>query len=177
VNTGTTRLLIVVALLAAGAVVLARGFEPTGTPVAAGSGSPSPSPTPTTGPSGPASPTPSTQPSGGLSPNTTGVKFMALNGTSVTGLAATAQSLLEDDGYIAVQDADNSPTQGVAATTVYYRPGEDQAQNEADAQYVADTYFDGASIGRLAPLFDDVAPKSAALVVVVGDDFAQQQAA
>ena len=102
---------------------------------------------------------------------------MSLNGTTVAGLAATAQELLVADGYLVATPAANSPTQGVSTTTVYYRTGTDEEQNKADAEYVAEHYFNGAQTGRLSPLYDDAVPKSAAIAIVVGDDFAQSIAA
>jgi hypothetical protein len=166
---------IIVALIAAGAVVLAQGF--TSETVSAGAGTPSPSVTPTDQPSETGSPTPTTSPTAGPEPNKTGVSFMTLNGTSVAGLAGAAQEVLVADGYVKAQEADNSPTQGVASTTVYYRSGDGEAQNKADAQYVARKYFDGAQVGRLSSLYDDVAPKSASIVIVVGEDYASSLAA
>jgi hypothetical protein len=175
VNLGTARVLIIVALIAAGAVVLAEGFPPES--VSAGPGTPSESPSPTDQPSGTGTPTPTDAPTNGPKPNTTGVSFMTLNGTTVAGLAGAAQEVLVADGYVKAQEADNSPTQGVASTTVYYRTGAGEQQNKADAQYVAEKYFDGAQVRELSTLYDDVAPKSASIVIVVGEDYASSLAA
>jgi len=178
VNLGTARIVIVAALVAVGAVVLARGFDPQPDAAASPSLSPTPSDsvTPSLEPTGSVTPTPS-GPSDGPEPNTTGVTFMSLNGTNVAGLAGAAQVMLEADGYVAAADADNSPTQGVSSTTVYYRTDEDEAQNKADAAYVAETYFDGAQTGKLSPVYTDFVPDSAAIVIVVGQDFADARAA
>lgn len=178
-NLGTARILVVVALVAVGAVVLARGFEPQPATGAAPTVTPTPSDsvTPSQTPTGSETPTPTGGPTDGPEPNTTGVTFMSLNGTSVAGLAGAAQEMLEADGYVKAADADNSPTQGVSTTTVYYQTGDDEQQNKADAGYVAETYFDGAQTGRLSPVYDDFVPASASIVIVVGEDFADAQAA
>ena len=55
---------------------------------------------------------------------------------------------------------------------MYYRDGENAAQNEADARYIADTYFDGAKVKMLDPSFSDVVPDSVTVAVVVGEDYA-----
>jgi hypothetical protein len=98
---------------------------------------------------------------------------MALNGTTVTGAGAAAQQLLTKDGYTAVQDAADAPSQGVAKTTVYYRGGSDGRQNRSNAAYVARTYFNGASVKKLDPSLQTVVPATATIVVVVGQDYAQ----
>ncbi len=171
VNQGTARIVIIVALVAVGAVVLANGFDGDGGVTAAtpsGTGSPSPTgtltPSETTPPSATETPSP-------LQPSQ--VIFMALNGTDVTGLAAEAQQVLEDAGYTPAQEAGNAPTGGVQVTTVYYRGGANSAQNQSDAQYLADTFFEGAEVDRLGPAFDEsVVPSIATVVVVVGQDYA-----
>jgi hypothetical protein len=169
VNLGTARIVIIVALVVAGAAVLANGFPESGGSVAGPSGGASPSgsaSSPTTSPTTQPPPT-------GPSPETTGVTFMALNGTSVTGAGAAAQQLLEKHGYTSVQSAVDAPSQGVTKTTVYYRGGQGGAQNKSNATYVAATYFDGASVKKLDPSLESAVPPSATIAVVVGDDFAQ----
>jgi hypothetical protein len=169
VNLGTARIVIIVALVVAGAAVLANGFPESGGSVAGPSGGASPSgsaSSPTTSPTTQPPPT-------GPSPETTGVTFMALNGTTVTGAGAAAQQLLEKHGYTSVQAAVDAPSQGVTTTTVYYRGGQGGAQNKSNATYVAATYFDGASVKKLDPSLESAVPPSATIAVVVGDDFAQ----
>jgi hypothetical protein len=99
---------------------------------------------------------------------------MALNGTSVTGAGAAVQNLLQDDGYAPVLDAADSPVTNVPTTIVYFRAGAQGDQNEADAQYINAHYFNGqAEVLKLdLSVFGDVAPRSASIVVVVGDDIA-----
>ena len=168
---GVGRLVIILALVASGVLVLSRGFDSAGpgavqpSPGASGSPNPSSSVSPSASVT-PAAPTPE--------PNTTGVTFMALNGTSVTGAGAAAQKLLQDDGYAPVLDAADSPLKNVSTTTVYFRAGAQGDQNEADAQYVNAHYFNGeAEVLKLdLSVFGDVVPRSAAIVVVVGADIA-----
>lgn len=168
-------MLVIVGLIVVGVLVLSQGFadegsgaEPSPSPSVSVSGSETPEP------SGPTGETGGTGGAEAPEPNTTGVPFMAMNGTSTTGAGAAAQELLEAEGYESVLDAADSPVQNVSVTTVYYRGGADAAQNKADAQYVSDTFFNGeAQVDKLSPVFEDV-PKSAALVVVVGSDFAEE---
>jgi hypothetical protein len=103
---------------------------------------------------------------------------MVLNGTTVTGLGATAQTMLEDQGYQSPVDAANAPTQGgVETTTVYYRPGPNEAQNKSDATYVSDKFFPGSKVEKLGPAFDTIVPQAATIAIVVGQDYADKQSA
>ena len=178
-NQGTVRIVIVVALIAVGAIALSRGFEPDTTVAATPSQTPTPTQTPTDQPTETETAPPTDEPSEGPEPNTSGVLFMTLNGTSVAGLAAAAQEMLEEADYQSAKEADNSPVGGVETTTVYYRGGGDADQNRADAEYVAKEFFDGAQVGKLdTDLYTNVlVPPSAAIVIVVGDDYAAAIAA
>jgi hypothetical protein len=176
VNLGTARILIVIALVAAGAVVLVNGFDDESGPTAAESpGTSVTSPGTTTSP--PVTTSPSEPPSNTPAPHKTGVLFMVLNGTNVTGLAGEAQQLLEAEGNVAQAEADNAPSAGVDVTTVYYRAGEEAAQNKADATYIGETFFPDSNVEKLDPTIDAIAAGSVTVVVVVGDDFAQSVAA
>lgn len=172
-NLGTGRLIVILALVVAGVLVLSQGFTDEGQTSA------QPSTSPTVSPTGTGAPEPTDSQPGGNGgeapePNTTGVSFMALNGTATTGAGAAAQEILVADGYEKVLDAADSPVQGVTVTTVYFRGGADAAQSKADADYVNETYFEGkGQVDKLSPVFDEVVPKSAALVVVVGSDYAE----
>jgi hypothetical protein len=171
VNQGTARVVIIVVLVALGAVVLANGFDGDG--AAAGptpSGSPSATTTPPTPTESGGEPTPTETPS----PQTTGVLFSALNGTSVTGLAAEVQEALVAEGYVAPEEPGNAPQAGVQVTTVYFRDGDNAAQNRSDATYVAETFFPDIEpeVKKLTDAFLDIVPNSATLVIVVGQDYA-----
>jgi LytR cell envelope-related transcriptional attenuator len=170
VNLSTGRVLVIVALIVAGLAILANGFADTDTTAAATS--------PTTSASGgpsstetepPASPTETPTPT--PAPNETGVLFMALNGTDVAGAGAAAQEMLTADGYEAAQAAADAPSAGVPKTTVYYRP-DHSGQNKADATYVVKEYFKGGAVKKLDTEIQDVVPEAAAIVVVVGEDWA-----
>ena len=82
-------------------------------------------------------------------------------------------------GYTPGQElADNAPQGGVQVTDVYYRGGENTAQNQSDATYVAETFFEGAEVARLDPTFDEsVVPSTATIAIVVGQDYADSVAA
>ena len=171
-NLSIGRVVIIVALVVVGLAVLANGFLDQGSTAAAPSGSLTPSvsvsqSSSTTSP--PASPLPS--------PQTEGVLIMSLNGTDVTGAGAAAQDLLVSDGYKAPKPAADAPVAGVKKTTVYYRDDDNAAQNQADATYIATTYFDGAQVKSLDTELDSIVPPSVTVVVVVGEDFANSLAA
>jgi LytR cell envelope-related transcriptional attenuator len=176
VNLGVGRVLVIVALVAAGIVVLAKGFGGTGATVAA-SASPSATRTRSSPASATSTATPTESPSSTPAPRTKGVLFMVLNGTTVTGLGAAAEEMLTSHDYAAPVPAANAPTQGVKTTTVYYRPGQNEAQNKSDATYVSETYFPGSKVDKLGPAFDTIVPQAATIAIVVGEDFANKQAA
>ena len=168
-NLSTGRVLVIVALIVVGLAVLANGFSDSGstgaalTPTPSGGGhTTSTTPPPT---SAPPSPTPA--------PQTKNVLFMAMNGTDVPGAGAAAQTKLTDAGYVAATPAIDAPTSGIKKTIVYYRDDENAPQNLSNANYVAQHYFKHALVKPLDPSMQGV-PKSATLVVVVGEDYAQQ---
>jgi len=169
VNLSTGRVLVIVALIVVGLAVLANGFSDSGTtgaaltPTPSGGGhTTSTTPPPT---SAPPSPTPA--------PQTKGVLFMAMNGTDVPGAGAAAQTKLSNAGYTVATPAIDAPTSGIKKTIVYYRNDDNAPQNLSNANYVAQHYFKHAEVKPLDPTMQGV-PKSATLVVVVGEDYAQQ---
>jgi hypothetical protein len=175
VNLGTARILIIVALVAVGVAVLANGFDDASSP----SASPS-SPAPTEpGESPPVSPSvsPTGEPTSTPPPATSDVLIAVLNGTDVPGLAGAAQEMLLSEGYKAPTDAGNAPQTGVEVTTVYYRPGDNAAQNEADATYISETFFPGSDVAKLGSTFNDLVANSVTVVIVVGEDYAESVAA
>jgi hypothetical protein len=105
------------------------------------------------------------------------VIIAVLNGTNVTGLATEAQVMLLDEGYKAATDPANAPQTGVEITTVYYRPGENAAQNRSDATYISETFFPGSKVDKLGSTFNDVVANSVTVVIVVGQDYAESVAA
>jgi hypothetical protein len=172
VNLSTGRVLVIVALIVVGLAVLANGFADEGTAAASTTLSPSAGGGGGASPTDSVSPTETEPPTSTPPPNTKGVLFMALNGTTVTGAGAAAQDLLTNGGYTKVADAVDAPTQDIKKTTIYYRPDQN-GQNQADATYVQQKYFKGAAVKKLNPDVQNAGvPDSAAIVVVVGADWA-----
>jgi hypothetical protein len=173
VNLGTARIVVIVALVVAGAVVLANGFPDTGQ-AAAPTGSVTPSQSVSPGASSSPTETPTQTPSPQAPKDVT---FMSLNGTEVTGAGAAAQTLLTQDGYVAADTSPaDAPSKGVQTTTIYYRGGQDAAQNKSDATDIASTYFQGADVKKLDTSLQDVVPATAMIVVLVGQDYADSLA-
>jgi hypothetical protein len=170
VNLSTGRVLVIVALIVVGLAILANGFSDSDTSAAPLSPTPSVSGGGHTSSSSP--PPTSTAPTPTPAPQKQGVLFMAMNGTNVTGAGAAAQTKLTDAGYVAAAQAIDAPTGGVNKTIVYYRDDQNAPQNQANATYVADKFFKKAAVKPLDPNL--VVPKSATIVVVVGEDYAQQ---
>ena len=168
VNLGTARIVIILALAAAGIAVLANGFA-TGAvvpPAGGGGGSETTSPVrrrPTNSPTQPPEVTPE--------PADRGRLIAVFNGTNETGLAAEVQQFLEADGYVAAQDPADADPKPVPKTIVYFRGGVDAAQNRSNARYIADTYFEGARVALLDPdLAVDIADDAQA-IIIVGVDY------
>lgn len=176
VNLGTSRIIIILALVAAGVVVLANGFADDTTAA-------TPEPTDTTSPSVTGSPSetisPSAEPTDQPEPQVDGVVIMVMNATDVQGLAAEAQTDLIDAGYSAPLDPGNSPVQGADTTTVYYRGGPDGRQNRVNAQFMVDEHFPGGQVEKLnEDVFGEVVTsEEVTLVVQIGLDYAEANAA
>jgi hypothetical protein len=175
VNTGTTRIIIVAALVVAGFVILVNGF-PSGGGEAAGAPSEttSPSSSPTTPSTETETPPPPIDPQAPAK-----IHFFVLNGTNTTGFASTQSQRLENQGLTpelndAGSSADDAPTKGQKKTIIYFRGGDDAEQNQADAQWVADEFYEGAAVRELAGdvASGDVVPAGANVVVLLGEDTA-----
>ncbi len=171
-NLGTGRIIVIIALVLGGVVLLANGFGDGGTSAATpgGSSSPTATTTATTGPTQTVTPTATPTP---LPPKK--VVVAVFNGTNVLGLAAQGQDILDEAGYKKGQEPDNSPVP-MAKTTVYFRPGPDEAQNQSDATAIADTYFGEAKVAQLGGDLESLVDPDVQVVVVLGDDYAKQQA-
>jgi hypothetical protein len=174
VDRGVARIVIIVVLAVVGGLVLAYGFDD-GDVVAAGGA-------PTTSPTDPVSPTQgqttSSQPPAGPEPQPPeDVVVMALNATSVTGLAAEASDVMEGAGYDIGAEPADAPTQGAQATLVLFREGDGRAQNKADAKALSRELFPGSDLLPMQPDYDDVVPPEVMVVVVTGEDFADEVAA
>jgi hypothetical protein len=174
VSLGTGRIVVIVALVVGGVALLANGFSDAAPNVAAPSGTQSTTPTatttPTTGPTATDSPVSTPAP---LPPAK--VVIAVFNGTTALGLAAQGQLTLTDAGYKAGPGSPaNSPVPGVQKTVVYFRTGTsaDAAQNQSDAQAIADKYFKGAKVLELGPDYETAVDKTVQVVVVLGQDYA-----
>jgi hypothetical protein len=183
VNLGTWRIAIIVALVVVGVAVLANGFDPADSAVAAPSGSPSPDTDVGDGGDGGApetdEPAPADSPSPTPPPNKGGIAVKVFNGTDQDGLAAAVQLDLADaGGYDTPEEPENAPVADVDTTTVYFRGGQDAVQNEADATYLARKYIKPVitnmpKIDELTAQFgEDLVGDAITVVVLVGDDYA-----
>ena len=171
-NLGIGRIIVIIALVAGGIAILANGFSGGGIVAANPSPSPSahhhhhhsssPSTTPSTG--GGASGLPSPQPP-------KDVTVAVLNSTNSAGLAAKADQQLTTGGYVSGQAPADSPVPGLPKTVVYYRGGAKAAQNQADAQQIADSFFHGAKVDLLGTDFESSVNSSVQVVVVLGQDY------
>ncbi|MDP9329442.1 MAG: LytR C-terminal domain-containing protein [Actinomycetota bacterium] len=171
-NVGFARILVIASLIVGGILLLASGFPGAGGVFETGDSGTSPTPQQTTSPSPTRHPSRSPTPA----PQQTGVKIAVFNGTSAVGLAAQAQNTLEQDGYVPAQDPADSPITPLSQTVIYYRGGTSGPQNRANAQYVVDTYFPGASVKELGSDFTSLA-EGADLVIALGNDYAQRAGA
>lgn len=171
-NTGTTRIVIVAALVVAGVVILLNGFSTTGGLAAGGPGTTT-SPSPSASPSQSVSPTPEPPPDPQPPKK---IMFFVLNGTNSTGLAGIQAERLANQELTPALNAENvaagdAPTKGQKKTVVYFRGGDAAAQNQSDAQWVADTFYGGAAVRELSPDIEgDVVPAEANVVVLLGED-------
>ena len=175
-NFGSARILVIVALVVAGVAILTNGFGHGVSTVGATGGSlAGASPSSSAQPTGSPTPTQTALPSPQASKD---VKIAVFNGTSSLGLAAQGQAVLTAAGYVAGQDPKNSPVQGGAAKTViYYRGGAAADQNKADAQLIADTYFNGAKVAVLGPDFQTAIAGPVTVTIVLGQDYASAHGA
>ncbi len=172
VNTGTTRIAIVAALIISGIAVLVSGFAKGGGAVAlpSGGGS-SPTPSLSTGPTHSKSP----KPANTLSPSAPAdVKVAVYNAAfdqpNSIGIAASVSGKLQNAGYVPAAAPSNGPT-AIPKTVVYYSTRGDSAQHQADAQYIADHYLHGAKVQQLGTQYANVVPASADVLIFLGADY------
>ena len=171
-NTGTARIVIIVALLVTGALVLANGFASPDTVAANPSEDAGTSPTASVSPSTGSTPT-NSQPAPAETPEPAApedIPVAVFNGTTSIGLAATVMDDLARHGYLVGQDPTDAPTKPVEKTVVYFVGGADADQNESNATALADRYFKGAKVKELSSDLGDLVDKGVQVVVVVGND-------
>lgn len=169
-NTGTARIVIIVAMLVVGGLVLANGFASTGTAAVGASpgGGTSPTPSASSTPTETDSPPPEPEAPKPAKPEDTPVAVF--NGTSSLGLAGRVMELLGADGYVVGQEPADAPSKPVTETIVYFVGGADAAQNESNAGALADSYFRGAKVKELAADLGDLVDRAVQVVVVVGEN-------
>ena len=167
-NTGTARIVIIVALVVVGGLLLANAFDDSGVAEAGGptGAVTSPSPSTTSSPTGTQStqtppPTPDPQPP-------KDVTVAVFNGTNTTGLAGIVMDRLTNAGYKAGQVPTDAPQKPVDKTAVYFQGGPDAAQNESNATELAAKYFKDAKVRELSADLGDLVDKGVQVVVVVG---------
>jgi LytR cell envelope-related transcriptional attenuator len=167
----TLRFLIIIALVVGGIIVIDQAFPAVDT--GEGATAPLDGGVDVTGPTGETEPTGPTAETGGQepapSPEVIGVRIAVFNGAGASGLAADTQTLLEDEGYIAVQDPADAPAP-YPVTTIYFRAPKD----EVEAEYLANSFFedlDGVEIVRLEPGTANI-DRTAQLAIFLGDDYA-----
>lgn len=167
-NLGTARIVIIVALIVSGIAVLANAFGSgtSATPVipgGAGASGASPSSSPSQHPSH----TPNSAPS----PQVQGVRVAVFNGTFAPGLATQVQQKLTGDGYSQAQAPGDAPSKIVAKTVVYFSGGSNRVQNRADANYIAQKYFNGARVTVLGAKMSPLVSKNTQVAIVIGSDY------
>ncbi|HJU57701.1 MAG TPA: LytR C-terminal domain-containing protein [Actinomycetota bacterium] len=166
----TLRFLIIIALVIGGIVVIDQAFPAADT----GNGATAPlnggvEVTGATGETEPTGPTGETRQAPEPSPQVIGVRIAVFNGAGASGLAADTQTLLEEEGYMAVQDPADAPAP-YPVTTIYYRAPKD----EIEAEYLANSVFEeleDVEIARLEPGTANI-DRSAQLAIFLGDDYA-----
>jgi hypothetical protein len=170
VNTGTARIVIIVALLVVGGLLLANAFGDSGVAAAGGpSGAgTSPSPSASASPTGTKTtqappPTPDPQPPKDIT-------VAVFNGTSKPGEAGVVMENLLGHGYKQGQIPANAPNTPVAKTIVYYVGGADAEQNKSNATALANKYYPDAKVQELDPVYtqDSTVEKDVQVVVVIG---------
>ena len=165
------RFIIIIALVVGGIVVIDQAFPAADT--GDGATAPLDGGVDVTGPTGetadPTGPTAETGREPAPSPKVIGVRIAVFNGAGASGLAADTQTLLEEEGYIAVQDPADAPSP-YPVTTIYYRAPKD----EIEAEHLANSFFgdlDGVEVVRLEPGTANI-DRTAQLAVFLGDDYA-----
>jgi hypothetical protein len=163
--TATLRAGLIVVALAIGVFVLSRAFPETQSPTPQSTGTPIVPSSPESSPS-PEDETPS--PSPPASPEVEGVRLAVLNGTSETGLAASAAQDLRARGY-RVDDEDVGNAQGTyKITTLFFR-----RDSRLEAQHLRNTVFEGARLERAPAELVEENP-GIRIIVALGQDWADK---
>ena len=168
-NTGTARIVIIVALLITGGLVLANAFGDAGVAAAGGpsGGGSSPTPSSSASVSGTQSPTAPPTPDPQAPKD---IPVAVFNGTNSPGLAGIVMQDLIAHGYKQGQVPADAPNKPVAKTVVYYVGGADAEQNKSDATELGKKYYPNAKVQELDPVYtqDSTVDKAVRVVVVIG---------
>lgn len=172
-TTAALRGILVVGAVILGLVVLANAFTPGVTAAPPGGSTGSTQPGATTPPAGQtASPTSGATPKDQPTPReVTAVKLTVLNGTSQSGLAATAAESLQTLGY-SITKTDNAEAR-YKNTTLWFSKDK-KGQTEVDAQHLKTTAFADLT-GVVVEQRPNGANDGVDVVVIVGADYADLQ--
>jgi hypothetical protein len=184
VNTGTARIIIIVALLVTGGLVLANGFgggETAAADASPESGTTTPTPTETATQPADTSTNPP-KPKETVEPAAPGDTVIAVyNGTYQTGLAGIELTKLLNKGYTAPADPEKAAVDAaqkpVEQTVVYFVPGPDADQNRVSAEALAEKHFTGAKVREVDPDLTGDVDKSVQVIVMLGVDSVADTAA
>jgi hypothetical protein len=150
--TSTLRAIILAAAVILGVVGLTKAFPSGTSPVTPTGGAPAGSPSASSSPSTPVSPTPSATP---RAPSE--VVVQVLNGSGVTGLAASKTNKIKKAGYNTKEPGD-WPSH-INSTVVYYKAG-----FRIDAEFIQARFFPEATVKPVA----QAATANADVTIVLG---------
>jgi hypothetical protein len=156
-TTSTTRAVVLVLAVLAGAFVLSRGFGTGSAAAPLGTPKVGVSPTPTV--------SPKAKPTKTGKQLITGFSVQVLNGTSTSGLAGNVRDTLKGAGYHVsfIGNASSTPT-----TTIFYSTTTANAQQAAE--YMKENFFASAEVKPN----DATITTADDLTVVLGEDYAAQ---
>lgn len=166
VNRGWVRIVIVVAAAATGALIIANGFGGGAPSVGGQPTTPSTtlSPTPTVS----TSPTPTRSQRPGQDCEPEGIHVFVQNATDVEGLAGSAQTRLEAEGFV-IDEIGNATTNSATTLAFFTTPADREA-----AQCVASLALRGLQpdIVRLDPA--TTIPETTQVTLILGSDYAAE---
>lgn len=170
-NTGTARIVIIVALLVVGGLLLSNAFTDPDTAAAGASPAGETSPTPTDSPTSTKTDSPPVEPEAPKPAKPEDTSVAVFNGTDSVGLAGTVMEDLLAEGYKQGQVPADAPNKPVEQTIVYYVGGADAEQNKANTTALAKKYYPDAKVKELDPEYSDgnLVQNGVQVVVVLGD--------
>ena len=152
------RLAVLIVFVAAGILILSKGFGPTSSAAGTtGGGSPTGGTTHTSPP--PTTHRPSHSPATNATPPQTGITIAVRNSTPTPGLANDERQKLETDGWDVISIGNEHTA--YTTTTIYYVSG---AQTQAT--FIKSTYYPKGVVKAAPPAF-----QKAKISIVLGSDF------